>query len=224
MKIIHIISGGMDSVTLLYDLIKQGHEVKCLSFNYGQRHKKELESAHLTCAKLNVQHDVIDITSVTSFISNSALTGDVDVPQGHYEEENMKLTVVPSRNTIMLSIANGYAVNIEYDAVSTAVHAGDHAIYPDCRPIFIDRLQKVFEINNFKPVQLLAPYLNIDKAGIVKKGLELGVDYNLSWTCYRGHDIACGKCGSCQERLESFNKNGVEDPLDYETRELLPKQ
>jgi 7-cyano-7-deazaguanine synthase len=216
MKIVAVISGGMDSVTLLYRLKKEGHKLKAISFDYGQRHKKELEAAKATCEKLNIEHSIIDITSITKFISNSSLTGNINVPEGHYEAKSMKQTVVPSRNTIMLSIANGYAVNIDYDAVATAVHAGDHFIYPDCRPLFIEKITGLFRVNNFKKILVHTPYLYFTKADILKDGLRLNVDYSLTWTCYNGREKSCGKCGSCQERLEAFKLNNEIDPLEYE--------
>ena len=216
MKVIAIISGGMDSVTMLHRLIKDGHEVKAISFFYGQRHNKELVAAKLTCDKLGIQHDIIDISSITKFISNSSLTSDMEVPEGHYESENMKLTVVPSRNSIMAMIANGYAVNIDYDAIALGVHSGDHAIYPDCRPIFIEELERLMSVNNEKAIKVITPYLTTDKVGILYDGIGLGVDYGLTWTCYNGREKACGKCGSCQERLGAFKLNNVIDPLEYE--------
>lgn len=217
MKVICILSGGLDSTTMLYWLLNKGHEVKAISFDYNQRHKRELEMAKATCQKLGVDWNVIDMTSITKFISNSALTGNIEVPHGHYEADNMKLTVVPSRNTIMASIANGYAANIGYDAIALGVHSGDHAIYPDCRPIFIKRLNKLFALNNFEPCKVLSPFLKKNKISILKEGFKLKVDYSLTLTCYEGKEKACGKCGSCQERLEAFKLNNLTDPLIYES-------
>ena len=140
-KTIIVLSGGLDSSTLLYKLINEGKEVKAISFNYGQRHSKELEYAAKTCAKLNIEHKIVDMIFLKELVSNSALTSDIAVPEGHYAGENMKQTVVPNRNMIMASIAIGWAVNEDFDEVALGVHAGDHAIYPDCRPEFIDALQ-----------------------------------------------------------------------------------
>lgn len=215
MKTVLVLSGGLDSTTLLYKLLNEGKSVEALSFNYGQRHSKELEYAKKTCEKLNVSHKVIEMQFMKDLLSNSALTSDIPVPEGHYEDENMKLTVVPNRNMIMASIAIGYAVNIDADEVALGVHAGDHAIYPDCRPEFVDALNQIARIANFKPTAIYAPFLSIDKADIVKIGLELEVDYSLSWTCYKGEDKPCGKCGSCQERIYAFEKNNAKDPLEY---------
>ena len=213
MKTILVLSGGLDSTTLLYKLLSEGKEVEAISFDYGQRHKKELEFASKTCKKLNIKHQIIEMDFLKNLISNSALTGDIEVPEGHYEAENMKLTVVPNRNMIMASIATGYAVNINADEVALGVHAGDHIIYPDCRPEFISALRTTTLISNFKPINIYAPFLYIDKADIVKIGKELNVDYSLAWTCYKGEDKPCGVCGSCQERQYSFEKNNIKDPL-----------
>jgi len=213
MKTICILSGGLDSTTLLYHLISLDHEVKCISFNYGQRHVRELEQAQKTCAKLGVEHKVIDMAFMKDIASNSSLTGDIATPHGHYESENMKLTVVPNRNMIMASIAIGWAVNLNYDAIALGVHAGDHAIYPDCRPEFVEALKQVAQISNFKPIDVLAPFLFMDKGDIAIRGKQLNVDYSLSHTCYEGTAIPCGLCGACQERKEAFAKAGTVDPL-----------
>jgi len=214
-KTIIILSGGLDSTTVLYYFLHKGHEIKAISFNYGQRHKIELEKAIATCKKLKISHEIVDIRTITKLISNSSLTSNIKVPEGHYEDETMKQTVVPSRNTIMASIAQGYAYNIGFDNIALGIHAGDHAIYPDCRAEFLGALREVFKINNYKPINVLAPFLHYSKAQIVKIGLKLGVDYSLTHTCYNGKEIACGKCGSCQERLEAFAKNKTKDFIKY---------
>lgn len=221
MKIITVLSGGMDSTTMLYKLLAEGNEIRAISFDYGQRHKLELEKASETCKKLGVEHKIIDISFIKDLVSNSALTGDIEVPEGHYASENMKLTVVPNRNMIMASIAIGYAVNEDYDAVALGVHSGDHAIYPDCRPDFIDKLNSLSLIANFKPIQVLAPFLNLDKGDIATIGKELEVDYSNTLTCYKGTEIPCGKCGSCVERAEAFEKANSNDPLIKEAEPLL---
>lgn len=212
-KTIIVLSGGLDSTTLLYKLLAEGKEVKAISFNYGQRHAKELLSAAETCRRLNVEHKVIDMAFMRELISNSALTGDIEVPEGHYADENMKLTVVPNRNMIMASIAIGYAVNIDFDEIALGVHAGDHDIYPDCRPEFIQALRDIAQIANFKPISVYAPFLFTNKIGIVEEGTKLDVDYSLAWTCYKGQEKPCMKCGSCVERAEAFARNGILDPL-----------
>jgi len=218
MKSVVILSGGMDSTTLIYDVVSQGGEVEALSFNYGQRHSKELSCAAVTCQKLSIPHKVVDLGEVgKELLQGSALTSDIDVPEGHYEEGNMKLTVVPNRNMIMLSLAIGYGVSIKADAVYYGAHSGDHAIYPDCRKEFVEAMQKVATLCDWHELELKAPYLDMDKGDIVIRGvMELGVPYEDTWTCYKGLEKACGKCGSCQERLEAFEKAGVEDPVTYD--------
>lgn len=212
-KSICILSGGLDSTTLLYKLIREKKEVKAISFNYGQRHSRELDQAKRTCAKLGIEHKIIDIGFLKEIASNSSLTGDIPTPHGHYEAENMKKTVVPNRNMIMASIAIGWAVNLDYDEVATGIHAGDHAIYPDCRPVYLYMLQAIAQVANFKEIKVYAPYLYMDKGDIAIEGTNLGVDYSLTHTCYEGTEIPCGKCGACQERAEAFAKAGVPDPL-----------
>lgn len=213
MRTVLIYSGGMDSTTLLYKLLNDGDYVEAVSFNYGQRHNIELKQAAKTCKRLKVPHTIVDISFIKKLVSNSALTGKIKVPHGHYEAENMKLTVVPNRNMIMASIAIGYAVNKNFDRVAMGVHAGDHAIYPDCRPEFIRELNHVAKIANFKPIEIYAPFLKWDKGDIAIKGKELGVDYSLTHTCYEGKAKPCGKCGACQERKEAFSKANTKDPL-----------
>lgn len=212
-KTILILSGGMDSTTLLYKLLDEGKEVKAISFDYKQRHKRELKEAQKTCDKLGVEHKIISLDFMRDICSNSALTGDIEVPYGHYEAENMKQTVVPNRNMIMASIAIGWAVNESYDEIALGVHAGDHAIYPDCRPIFIELLDKLAKIANFHSISVYAPFLNIDKGDIAIEGKALKVDYSMTHTCYEGNKTPCGKCGACQERKESFEKANMVDPL-----------
>lgn len=213
MKSIVVLSGGMDSTTLLYKLIAEGKEVKAISFNYGQKHVRELDVAAKTCAKLGVEHKIVDMTFLKSIVSNSALTSDIAVPEGHYEDESMKKTVVPNRNMIMASIAIGWAVNEDYDEVALGVHAGDHAIYPDCRPAFVEALSAISAVANFKAISIYTPYLLLDKGDIALDGKALGVDYSLTHTCYNGTEIPCGKCGACQERAEAFAKAEAIDPI-----------
>ncbi len=222
-KAVVIYSGGMDSFTLVNELHSKGYELEALSFDYGQRHKKELQFAASVCCKLGVNHQIVDLSSLNGLLQGSSLTSDIDVPEGHYAEDNMKATVVPNRNMIMLSVATGYAVSLGYDSVYTAVHAGDHDIYPDCRAEFIQALSAATEIANYQEVLIVAPYLELSKGGILQSGkdnagLSPGL-YRYAWTCYKGKDKACGKCGACVERLEAFDSVGWEDPLDYDDRE-----
>lgn len=211
MKAIVILSGGMDSTVMLYHL-KQTYECFAVSFDYGQRHRKELIFARVTCAKLNIPHKVVDLSSITQLLGGSALTDNIEVPEGHYADENMKSTVVPNRNMIMLSLAVGYAVSIGAENVAYAAHSGDHQIYPDCRLEFVQKLTEVTKIANYQPVWILAPFIHMNKGQIAKLGVELGVDFALTWTCYKGLRRPCGKCGACRERQEAFQFAGVPDP------------
>ena len=215
-KVVVIYSGGMDSFTVLNKAVNDGFDVYALSFDYGQRHVKELEYAANVCKLLNIHHKIVDISAINSIISGSSLTDDIDVPEGHYESENMKQTVVPNRNMILLSLAVGYAVSLEANKVYYGAHSGDHAIYPDCRPEFVQKMQDVCAIANYEAVDIVVPYLNDDKIEILADGLKMGLDYALTWTCYNGREKACGKCGACQERLEAFKLNNATDPLSYE--------
>lgn len=214
--VVVIYSGGMDSYTLLHVARAQGLNVHALSFNYGQRHVRELESASAVCESLDIPHKVIDIRAMGEVMAGSALTSDADVPEGHYEEDSMKATVVPNRNMILLSLATGYAVTVGASAVWYGAHGGDHAIYPDCRPEFVEKMDAVCRVANYEPVAVEAPFMALDKGEILAEGLKLGLDYSQTWTCYNGRERACGRCGSCVERLEAFASHGVTDPLVYE--------
>ncbi len=214
-KAVILLSGGVDSTTLLYQ-VRKSWDVYALSFDYGQKHSKELTAATLTCLKLKVPHKIIDLT-VLGEIAPSALTRDnLNIPEGHYEDENMKMTVVPNRNGVLLNLCASYAIGVGADTIFYGAHGGDHAIYPDCRPEFVESTQKALSLCDWNPIRLEVPFLLANKAQIVNTGLKLGVDYALTWTCYKGKDKACGKCGSCQERLEAFKMNGAVDPIEYE--------
>lgn len=215
-KVIVILSGGMDSTTLLYDVINQGYDVYALSFNYNQKHKKELIYAEGTCFKLKIPHKIVDLNVLNQLAPSSLTRDNWDVPEGHYAGENMKQTVVPNRNMVLLSLATSYAISIDAKKIFYGAHAGDHDIYPDCRKEFVEKMRDVIKICDWKEVELEAPYLDMDKGDIAIKGKELNVDYSLTWTCYKGKEKACGKCGSCTERLEAFQKAEMEDPIKYE--------
>lgn len=216
-KVVVIYSGGMDSFTVLHHALKQGHNVYALSFNYGQRHVRELDAAATVCQQLNVPHKIVDITAINSLLAGSSLTSDIAIPEGEYEEDNMRSTVVPNRNMILLSLAIGYAVSIHAEAVYYGAHSGDHAIYPDCRPEFVEKMNAVSLIANYEPVRIEVPYLHCDKAEILAAGLAMNLDYSQTWTCYNGRTHACGKCSACTERLAAFAANYVTDPLTYES-------
>ena len=217
MKTVHVMSGGMDSAVLLYDLISdEENEVKCISFNYGQRHSKELGFAYNLCFGLKVPWCEVDLSDIKKLLKGSSQTDDsVDVPHGHYEEENMKKTVVPNRNMIMLSLATGYAISSGYDTVSYAAHSGDHAIYPDCRKEFVDALQGAVNLCDWNKVSIYAPFLDKRKEDIAAIGEKLGVPWALTWSCYEGGALHCGKCGTCQERIEAFKIAGIKDTTPY---------
>lgn len=216
MKTILVHSGGMDSTVLLYHLLDAGVEVRALSIDYGQRHKKELVLAKSVCEKLGVEHRVADLTALTPFLAGSSLTSDdVEVPDGHYAEENMKVTVVPNRNMIFLSVATAWAISTKSDTVCYAAHSGDHAIYPDCREEFTAGMDHVMQLADWHLVKLDRPFVAMTKADVAKRGAELGVPFEETWSCYKGLDLHCGRCGTCVERREAFHLAGVIDPTSY---------
>lgn len=216
MRYIVIHSGGLDSSVLLAYL-KQQHEVRSLSIDYGQRHRTELEYADRFCEALYIPHCVADLRNIRALISGSSQTSDdIAVPHGHYAAENMKTTVVPNRNMIMLAVAIGHAISQEADAVAFAAHAGDHTIYPDCRPEFVETMRRAASLADWRQVSLAAPFVTFTKARIVQLGANLGVPLHLTYSCYEGKEHHCGKCGTCQERKEAFQVAGVEDPTVYD--------
>ncbi|MEM7207877.1 MAG: 7-cyano-7-deazaguanine synthase QueC [Pseudomonadota bacterium] len=217
MKTLVVCSGGLDSVTLAYKMARETDLNVLVSFDYGQRHTVELDYAARCASALRVPHEIIDIRHVGQRLSGSALTDDVDVPDGHYEEESMRVTVVPNRNAIMLTIAFGVAAARACDAVAIAVHGGDHFIYPDCRPDFIDsvRAMQKLALDGVHDVDLLAPFVNTDKTEIARQAEEFGVPITETWSCYKGGADHCGRCGTCVERREAFSLAGVVDPTEY---------
>ncbi len=217
MKTLLICSGGLDSVVLAEKIAVEHTLIGLLSFDYGQKHKKETVFARKCAERLGVSFDLIDISGVGAALTGSALTDDVDVPDGHYAEESMKITVVPNRNAIMLSIAYGIASSRGADAVATAVHGGDHFIYPDCRPGFIKSFETMqnHALEGLSEIQLYTPFLEKTKADIAAEGGRLGVPFAETWSCYKGGDLHCGRCGTCVERREAFDLAGVDDPTEY---------
>jgi 7-cyano-7-deazaguanine synthase len=210
-------SGGMDSGTLLAEVAASGADVMAVSFRYGSKHNKyELSAAAAFSEAIGVKHRIIDLSGVFSNIESGLLIGGGSIPEGHYQSETMKQTVVPGRNTIFASILLGVADSIGADKVYMAVHSGDHAIYPDCRPGYFASLQSVFAESSCGRVSAVAPYLEMSKAPILRIGYSIGVDYSLTRTCYKDQLISCGRCGACQERLEAFSEIGKKDPLTYE--------
>lgn len=218
MKTVVICSGGLDSISLAYKIAAEGNLLALLSFDYGQRHRKEVEFAAACAARLKVPHDIIDIRPIGAHLGGSALTDEIDVPDGHYQEDSMKVTVVPNRNAIMLSIAYGVAVAQKAEAVALAVHGGDHFIYPDCRPEFIKAFATMqnHALEGYADIQLLAPYVDKTKADIVSDGAAYGTPFALTWSCYKGGKHHCGRCGTCVERREAFDLAGVKDPTYYD--------
>jgi 7-cyano-7-deazaguanine synthase len=218
-KAIGVISGGVDSVTLAYLLHSEGYDLHLISFDYGQRHRKELHFAERCAQHLGATFDIIDLTSITRFLKGSALTDEIDVPDGHYAAPNMAITVVPNRNAVMLSIAYAVAVAEHASVVGVGVHAGDHFIYPDCRPDFItafDAMQRLAVEGFGEPnLKLEAPFVQLSKYQIVKLGSKLGVPYSDTWSCYKGDEKHCGTCGTCVERKHAFRDAQVVDPTEY---------
>lgn len=214
MRTMLILSGGMDSATLLYDLLSQGDEVHAVGVDYKQRHGKELKCAENLSRAMGVPFDVLDLSSLSKFLTGSSQSDEsVPVPFGRYDDENMKLTVVPNRNMFMLAAAGAVAIARKMDRLAYGAHAGDHAIYPDCRPEFVEAVAGSFRLCDWHVLELVAPYIHIHKGEICARGVELGVPYEETWTCYVGADEPCGKCGSCTERAEAFEFVGVTDPL-----------
>ena len=218
MKTLVVCSGGLDSVSLAYRIAAEHQLTALLSFDYGQRHRKELDSAKACAERLGVPHQIINIRTIGASLTGSALTDNVDVPDGHYAEDTMKITVVPNRNAIMLAIAFGVAAAQKADAVALAVHGGDHFIYPDCRPGFIDAFQTMqnHALDGYANIKLLAPYVHASKADIVTDGAKYGTPFAATWSCYKGGEHHCGRCGTCVERREAFHLAGIEDPTLYE--------
>lgn len=211
-----VYSGGMDSYTVLHRVLRETPNVHALSFHYGQRHSRELDVARDVCSRLGIEHQVVDITAIHGLIDNSALTdASRAMPDGDYAEDNLTATVVPNRNMILLSLAIAKAVNVGASRVAYGAHGGDHVLYPDCRPAFVEAMNDVAAIANFSPVEIHAPYLRSSKSEILADGLAMGLDYGETWTCYEGRELACGRCGSCRERLAAFAAHGVTDPLAY---------
>lgn len=210
-----ILSGGMDSVTLLYD--KKEKIALAVTFDYGSNHAmREIECAKYHCEQLGIEHLVINLDFMHKYFKSSLLEGADAIPEGHYADENMKSTVVPFRNGIMLSIACGIAESRGLHSVMIANHGGDHAIYPDCRPTFISSMSEAMAYGTYEHVRVDAPYTGITKTDIAKIGAGLGIDYTKTWSCYKGGERHCGKCGTCVERKEAFRDAGIEDMTEYE--------
>ena len=210
-----IVSGGMDSITMLYDF--KDRIALGVSFNYGSNHNaREIPFAEMHCKRLGIPHITIDLAFMPKYFKSSLLEGADAIPEGNYDDENMKSTVVPFRNGIMLSIAIGIAESHQLKYVMMANHAGDHAIYPDCRPEFVKAMSAAAKAGTYADVEVLTPYTNITKTDIARIGKRLGIDYTETWSCYKGGEKHCGKCGTCRERKEALRDAGMEDKTEYE--------
>ena len=218
MKTLVICSRGLDSVTLAHKVAAERTLTRLVSFDYGQRHKTELDSAQSCAVRLGVPHDIVDISAVGRLLTGSALTSGEPVPEGHYAKDTMRITVVPNRNAIMLAIAFGIAAAEQADAVAAAVHGGDHFIYPDCRPDFVEAFETMqrHALDGLADITLYTPFVRLSKADIVREGARLEIPFAETWSCYQGGERHCGRCGTCVERREAFHLAGVEDPTLYE--------
>jgi 7-cyano-7-deazaguanine synthase len=221
--VVVLVSGGLDSVTALYEAHASDRVVLTMSFDYGAKHNGcELPMAAWHAEALGVPHRVIPMASAFSAMSSALLVGGAPIPDGHYEESMMKQTVVPFRNGIMLAVATGVGESAGAEGVVIAAHAGDHAIYPDCRESFMVAMGGAMAAGSYAGVALLRPFIALSKADIVRRGVALGVDYSRTWSCYKGGHLHCGTCGTCVERREAFLDAGVVDPTVYQREPALP--
>ncbi len=210
-----ILSGGMDSVTMLYEHVAD--IALAITFDYGANHgQQEMRCARLHCERLGVEHIIVSLDFMKLHFTSSLLSGADAIPEGHYTDQSMKSTVVPFRNGVMLSVACGIAESHGLKRVMIANHAGDHTIYPDCRAPFIEAMDRCMQEGTWEHVRLFAPYTHISKSDIARRGKALGVDYSLTWSCYKGGARHCGKCGTCVERREALRDAGIDDTTEYE--------
>jgi len=223
MKVIVLCSGGMDSVAALHQAHRDHEVIAALSFHYGSKHNdREIPFAAHHARALGFHHEVVELDFVDRLFQSDLLQSGGAIPEGHYEEASMKQTVVPFRNGTMLSVAAGFAESSGAEAVVIAAHSGDHAIYPDCRERFMRAMGEAIRLGTYEEIQLLRPFIDLDKAGIAVRGTELGVDFARTWSCYQGGEIHCGRCGTCVERREAFLVAGLPDPTVYASSDPLP--
>jgi 7-cyano-7-deazaguanine synthase len=219
-----VVSGGMDSVTMLHWLLEWDYHPHVISFDYGQKHVKELEFAAYWAQQYELDHTIVPMRHLGDFLHSALTDSETEVPEGHYAADNMKATVVPNRNMIMMSIAAGLCVSEGASVLGVGVHAGDHAVYPDCRPEFIVHMETTLKVANqgfIKPgFTIAAPFINVSKTDIAIMGQDLHVDWSKTWSCYKGGELHCGKCGTCVERREAFAQAGIVDPTTYETSDV----
>lgn len=214
LKTLIIYSGGLDSTVLLHWLKARNYDLLAVHFKYNSKHsEQELECAYYNTAKLRVPMAVLDITDVFSLSGSSLLKGRETIPEGHYAEKSMMSTVVPFRNGVLLSIAASIAESRDCKFIAYGAHQGDHAIYPDCRQNFIDNMHNAIRLGTYNEIRLIAPFEKMDKGAIVKQGIIHDVEFSHTYTCYKGQNIPCGKCGACVERAEAFMNNNLIDPL-----------
>lgn len=220
-----LLSGGMDSVTALYHVVTERTVSAAISFDYGAKHNaRELPEAAWHAAKLGVSHVTIPLKFMNEHFESALLQSGEEIPKGHYEEESMRQTVVPFRNGIMLSIAAGFAESCGAGALVIAAHAGDHAIYPDCRETFMAAMSDAIREGTYARVEVLRPFIALNKAQIAARGAQLGVAYERTWSCYVGGEVHCGECGTCVERREAFLDAGIKDPTHYACSPPLPQK
>ena len=216
MKAVVLFSGGLDSTVLTYHLLHENVELKLLSIDYGQRHQKELSASTQIALSLGLPHTILKLPMLAELLGGSALTdSSIPLPEGHYAEESMKATVVPNRNMILLSLAAGHAISLQFNTVAYAAHAGDHTIYPDCRPEFADAPDRTLKLADWSEISLHRPFVKWSKEDLVRRGNELAVPFEKTWSCYAGGEFHCGKCGTCVERKEAFELVGLLDPTEY---------
>jgi len=217
MKVVVLLSGGMDSSVALWHCLAEGHEViACLGVHYGSKHNAcELPMAKWQAEKAGVPFQTADLSVMNELIKSSLLLSGDEIPEGHYEEESMKSTVVPFRNGILLSLAAGFAESLSAEGLVIAAHSGDHAIYPDCREDFLSPMAQAISAGTYENLSLLRPFVDLRKEDIAKRGYELGIDFKHTWSCYKGGDTHCGVCGTCTERKEAFIIAQIEDPTPY---------
>jgi len=225
MRAVVLLSGGMDSVVALHESRTEHDVIAALSFHYGSKHNdREIPFARWQASALGIPHVVIPLAFIAEHFSSDLLTGGGEIPKGHYEEETMKKTVVPFRNGILLAIAAGFAESKGAHGLVIAAHAGDHAIYPDCREEFMRAMGDALRSGTYAEIELLRPFIRMTKAEIATRGLVLGVDFSRTWSCYAGGEIHCGECGTCVERREAFLLSGVPDPTVYLATGPLPQR
>lgn len=218
-----LLSGGLDSVVALYHTATHADIACAISFDYASKHNhREIRHARLHAKKLNIQHRVVDLSSISEHLSSSLLKEGAPIPHADYDEESMRSTVVPFRNGIMLAVAAGIAESEHAHSLVIGAHGGDHALYPDCRPEFMEAMHRAVTLGTYDNIRVDAPFLHKSKADIVRLGASLNVDFSKTWSCYEGLKLHCGTCGTCRERRIAFKEANVLDPTKYSRKFALP--